>query len=57
MTFIPSGTSVISSALSTGAKNIVAPALLAVRIFSLIPPIGPTTPRLSIVPVPAMCLP
>ena len=53
MTLIPSGELAISSAFPTGAKKIVAPTFLAERIFSLIPPIGPTTPRLSIVPVPA----
>ena len=53
-TLIPSGTFAISSAFSIGAKKRVAPAFRADAIFSFMPPIGPTTPRTEMVPVPAI---
>src|SRR5690606_23623196 len=49
----PSGTApATSSQFSTGARNQAAPSRAAPAIFCLIPPIGPTSPARSTVPVP-----
>ncbi len=42
---------------SAGIRNKVAPAARAPASFCRMPPIGPTVPSGSIVPVPAMCSP
>lgn len=54
----PSGTRpATSKQFDAGARNHVAPSRLAPSIFSSMPPILPTLPSLSMVPVPAMVLP
>ena len=53
----PVSTSESSSILSAGTRKTAAPARSAPITLSSIPPIGPTRPRVSIVPVPAMVSP
>ena len=47
------GTEVISRQFASGDRKTVTPARSAAMSFSSIPPIGPTFPDVSIVPVPA----